>query len=378
MSRPRSRTLRIAAHNGAPEWGGAEIAVSRLLAALQERGHQVRLFCNRPMVAERAAEYGLEAPLLHVGGDLSLFSAVRVARALHGFDADVLLIGTFRKTLHLAIGAKAARVPVLSRIGASTDVPRNAKYRWLFRRMVDHTVVSAHDVEAAYRAILPDLPEGRIEVIYKGIEAPATAPDRAEARRRLGLDPQAVVVGTVARLDPAKRLDRFVEAVARVPGCVAVMAGDGPLRAPLEEQARRLGEIDRIHFLGHIDDPWTVLAALDVLVLSSDRESMANAMIEALVMGVPVITTPVSGARETLVDGVDPFAPPGRVISDFSPGNLAGALERVVHEPALRERMSIAARKRADALFSFGPYVDRWEAALTRVAKTRTETGRRP
>ncbi|MEQ9569541.1 MAG: hypothetical protein RLN75_05080, partial [Longimicrobiales bacterium] len=75
------RTLRIAAHNGAPEWGGAEIAVSRLLAALQDRGHTVRFLCNRPLVAERAAAFGLETPILRVGGDLSLLSSFRVARA---------------------------------------------------------------------------------------------------------------------------------------------------------------------------------------------------------------------------------------------------------------------------------------------------------
>lgn len=368
------RHLRIAAHNGAPVWGGAEIAVSRLLAALQDRGHEVRFFCNRPLVAEKAAAYGLDTPLLHVGGDASLVSSVRVARALHRFDADVLVVGTFRKTLHLALGAKAAFVPVVSRIGLSGDVPRNAKYRWLFRRVVDHTVVSATDVAETYRALLPGLPPERVEVIPKGIEVPDGVPDRHEARARLGLDPDAVVVGAVARLVTQKRLDRFVEAVARVPGCIAVVAGEGPCRSELEEQARHLGQVDRIRFLGHLDDPWPVFAALDVLVVSSDRESMANTMLEAMAMGVPVVSTPVSGAHDALVDGVDPQVPPGRVTSDFSPGNLASALQRLVHEPTLRARMSDAARERARTRHDMDRYVDRWEATLQRVAKPRERT----
>ena len=363
------RPLKIAAHNGAPEWGGAEIAVSRLLAALRERGHTVRLFCNRSLVAERAAEYGVDTARLYVGGDLSLVSSIRVARALHRFDADVLLVGTFRKTLHLALGAKAAVVPVVSRIGLSTDVPRNAKYRWLFRRVVRHTVVSATDVAEAYRALLPGLPADRLEVIPKGISVPDDVPDRAEARRSLGLPEGAVVVGLVGRLVRQKRVDRFIEAVARVPGCIAVVVGDGPDRADLEGQARHFGEVDRIRFLGRLDDPWPALAALDVLVVSSDRESMANVMLEALALGVPVLSTPVSGAHDVLVDGVDPAAPPGRVTSDFGPGTLAAGLQRLVHEPALRERMSRAARERIRERFSMEEYVTRWEATLRRVAR---------
>lgn len=364
--------MRIAAHNGAPIWGGAEIAVSRLLAALQERGHTVRFFCNRPLVAERAAAYGLETPILRVGGDISLVSSVRVARALHRFEADVLLVGTFRKTLHLALGAKAAGVPVVSRIGLSGDVPRNAKYRWLFRRVVHRTVVSATDVAAEYRRILPTLADDRLQVIPKGMEVPDGVPDRAEARARLGLDPSAVVVGALARLVPEKRLDRFIEAVARVPGCIALIAGDGPERAGLEEQARQLGEIDRIRFLGHLDDPWPLYAALDLLVVSSDRESMANTMMEALASGVPVLSTPVSGARDVLVEGVDPDTPPGRVVSGFAPGILSTALQRIVHEPDLRRRMADAARRRAVEHFDMKTYVDRWEATLREVAGTRS------
>lgn len=359
-----SRTLRIAAHNGAPEWGGAEIAVSRLLAGLKERGHHTHLFCNRPLVQERAATYGIDTSRLHVGGDASLVSSLQVARALKRYEADLLLVGTFRKTLHLALGARLAGVPVVSRIGQSTDLPRNAKYRWLFRSAIDRVVVSATDVAKSYRTALPDLPDDRVTVIPKGIEVPAGVPDRAGARASLGLPPAAVVVGIVARLVPEKRVERFIEAVARVPGCVALIVGDGPCRDALARQVGLIGEIDRIRFLGHVDDPWPIFAALDLLVVSSERESMANTMMEALASGVPVISTPVSGARDVLVEGVDPAAPPGRVVADFGASGLATALQRIVHDPALRQAMSAAASERARELYSMDRYLDRWEQLL--------------
>ncbi|MEK9499437.1 glycosyltransferase [Gemmatimonadota bacterium DH-20] len=361
---PSVRPLRIAAHNGAPEWGGAEIAVSRLLAGLQQRGHTVHLFCNRPLVQERAAAFGIETSRLHVGGDVALASSFQVARALKRFEAEVLLVGTFRKTLHLALGARAAGVPVVSRIGQSTDLPRNAKYRWLFRRAVDRVVVSASDVAAAYRAALPDLPDDRVVVVPKGIEVPDGVPDRSAARAALGLPEGAVVVGAVARLVREKRIDRFVEAVARVPGCIALIAGDGPEREALERQVRLIGEIDRIRFLGHVNDPWPIFAALDLLVISSERESMANIMMEALASAVPVISTPVSGARDVLVEGVDTAAPPGRVVADYGASGLGTALQRIVHDPALRRAMSAAALERARSRYSMDGYLDRWESEL--------------
>lgn len=359
--------LRIAAHNGAPEWGGAEIAVARLLAGLQERGHQVHLFCNRSLVEERAAPYGIETSHLHVGGDASLVSTVKVARALHRYQSDVLLVGTFRKTLHLALGARAARVPVVSRIGQSTDLPRNAKYRWLFRKAIERVVVSAADVAHSYRTLLPDLPGERVVTIPKGIAVPDNLPTRDEARARLGIPREAVVVGAVARLVPEKRIEHFIEAVARVPGCLALIVGDGPCREALERQVRLIGEIDRIRFLGQVDDPWPVFASLDLLVVSSQRESMANAMMEALAMGVPVISTPVSGAHEVLGGNGD--APAGQVVSHFGPAGLATTLQRMVHDPELRRTMSEAARARAANHHAMDRYITRWEELLRVVVR---------
>ena len=153
-------------------------------------------------------------------------------------------------------------------------------------------------------------------------------------------------------------------AVARVPGCLALIVGDGPERAALERQVGGIGEIDRIRFLGQVDNPWPIFAALDLLVVSSERESMANTMMEALATGVPVISTPVSGAHDVLVNGVDRAVPPGRVVADFGPSGLAATLQRIVHDPGLRRSMSEAARERARSGHGMERYLTRWEDVL--------------
>ena len=107
MSRQDRAPLRIIAHNGAPEWGGGEIALTHLLLGLAGRGHRVTLLCNRRLVAEAARERGVETRLLRLGGDLAVHDAVRLALVLRRERPDVVIVGTFRK-LWLAAAALSA------------------------------------------------------------------------------------------------------------------------------------------------------------------------------------------------------------------------------------------------------------------------------
>lgn len=361
--------LRIGAHNGAPEWGGAEIAVSRLLQGLQERGHDVRFWCSRALVAKRAREYGLDTPRLHVGGDVALHHALRVSSALKGWDADVLVVGTFRKMLHLALGGGLAGVPVVARIGMSTDLPRNAKYRLLFRHRIAHTVVNSRTLKEAYLRALPELPPDRITVIHKGVEAPLDMPSREEARAALGLTADDRVVGGVGRMVKDKRFDRWLHVLSDLPGDVkGVLVGDGPLRPELHKRAAELGVAERLRFTGFLPSPWSALAAMDLLLLTSDRESMANVVLEAMAVGVPTVSTPVDGSGEALAAD-DEGGRAGLVTPDFTPGALRRTTSALLDDRDELDRLSRRALERNRAMFSPEVSVTRWEEVLAAVAR---------
>lgn len=356
------RRLRVVAHNGAHLWGGGEVAVARILRSLAERGHRVQLLCNDPVVARGAAEMGVPARLARLGGDLSVHHALRLAAALRG--ADAFLLGTFKK---LWLGALAARLAgvgrVVARIGLESDRPRNLKYRWLLRRGWIHTVVlNAESMRPAYEGVA-GLPAHRVRVIVGGVSAPARSRPAGAVRAELGLAPDAPVIGAVSRLAEQKRLDRLLHALTMLdPATHCVLAGEGPAARELRVLAERLGISARVHLLGFRRDVGDVLDALDLFVVSSDREGMAGAMLEALAAGVPVVSTRVSGAEEALAPLPDGSRP--GIVTERDPAALAGAVRLLLEDPALRRRASDAARARAAARFSPEEAARCWEQVL--------------
>lgn len=350
----------IVAHVGARVWGGAERAVSGLLAGLQSRGHRVLLLCNDPVVAEPARARGLPAEILPLGGDASVHHAARLARRLRGLKPDALLVGMFKKVWLAGLAGRMAGVPrTVARIGLESDVPRNAKYRFAFRRLVDHVVVVAERLAPAYASYVP----GRVSVIPNAVHVPARRLPEGALRASLGIAPDALVVGAIARLAAQKRLDRLLEAVAGLPEAVhCVIAGEGPCEGDLRAQAAARGIAARVHFLGYHGDVADVLGALDVFAVTSQQEGMSNAMLEALAAGVPVVSTPVSGTEEALRPEPGGVAP-GMVV-DFDAGAVADALRTVLEDRALREAMGVAAAGRAARDFSFPRMLDRWEQVL--------------
>lgn len=352
----------IAAHNGARIWGGAERATVALLAGLRDRGHRVVLYCNDPLVRDNADRRGVPALLRPLGGDVALHDAFALARTLRADRPDVLIVGTFKKLWLAALAARIAGVRVIARIGLETDVPRSAKYRFVLRHWVDAVVLNADRIRTAYLA-LPGWDERRVQVIYNGVRAPERHRAKGAVREELGVAPDVVLVGSVGRLAVQKRFDRLLDAVAALPRSVhLVVAGDGELRAELEARAAEAGLAGRVHLLGHREDVGDVLDALDVYVVASDREGMSNSMLEALAAGLPVVSTPVSGATPALEPSRDGSAPGWMV--DFSSASLAEAIAHLAADAELRARMGAAARVRAAERFDFERMVDAWEGVL--------------
>ncbi len=147
------------------------------------------------------------------------------------------------------------------------------------------------------------IPEQRIRVHHTGVDLARFAPaDRAIGKAALGITGPLVV--SLGALIPRKGHDIVMDAVAAIPGAHLMIAGEGPERAALTARIAALGAQGRIHLLGaipHGELP-ALLAAADVMALASASEGLANAWVEALACGTPIVITAAGGAAEVVTD----------------------------------------------------------------------------
>lgn len=178
------------------------------------------------------------------------------------------------------------------------------------------------------------LPREKITLHRTGLDRTAFCPrDKAAARAALKLPNGAPVLITVGALIPRKGQAHALSALAQLPDAVLLLAGAGPDETALRQQAARLGLAERVRFLGavpHGDLP-ILLSAADVFVLSTASEGLANAWVEALACGVPVVTTPLPGAIELLTDPAF-----GRLVAREG-GAIASAVRELLAAPPPRE-----------------------------------------
>lgn len=182
--------------------------------------------------------------------------------------------------------------------------------------------------------------------------------DGARFRAGLGIDagtPMLLFVGRVAHEKNIEFLLIALEQVRRrVPSAVLVIAGEGPARPRLERVTERLGLRGNVHFVGYLDRRTALLdcyAAADAFVFASRTETQGLVLLEAMAVGLPVVSTAVMGTR----DIVGPRR--GALVPDDDERSFADAIERLVGEPALRARLAQEARD----------YVREWHAdALAR------------
>ena len=226
----------------------------------------------------------------------------------------------------------------------------NTLGKWLLRRADTIRVGTTH--EAAKLATWGIDPE-RIYIAPVPVDLERFRDAPPDPRLRQGLAHGGAVVLNASRLVPQKDLPTLLRAAVLVrrqrPGTRFVIAGDGPLRAELEELAATLGVSEGVRFLGRIDRVAMpgLFAACDVLAVSSVYEGTSLVAVEAAASGKPVVTTQVAGAADTVLDGQT-----GRIVPLQHPGALAEALLSILADPARAARMGEAGRAHVGERFA--------------------------
>jgi glycosyltransferase involved in cell wall biosynthesis len=222
--------------------------------------------------------------------------------------------------------------------------------RFVARYATDRVIsVSAELRDHLTQYLRPD----KIAVIPNGLDPGSARSDLSvnEAKRRLNIPEDCLVVGSAGRLEPVKRLDIFLAAAegiaTRIQKSRFVILGDGREGQRLRQIALEKGLVNRVLFLGHRNDAQDVLRAFDVFILCSDHEGIPMILLEALQLGVPVVARRVGGIPEVLRNGMS-----GILVDSGEPQALADASLRLLQDGELRKRLAQAGSARVAEDFS--------------------------
>lgn len=324
------RTLRVAAALGA-EFRHSLVALDGQLAALEQ------------------AAPGLELRVVPAPPRAGAWKSFRALRELlRREQPDALLTYNWGAIEAAAAGRSLGLAVQHHEDGFRPDeVLRQKQRRVWFRRLVlarCELVVPSRVLE---RIALDTwkLARERVHCIPNGIRLePYAAPlGNAELRARVGLPREACVVGTVAHLRAEKNIARLLGALAHAPGLHALVIGDGPERAALEQRAAELGLGARAHFAGHQNELADWYRACDLFALSSDTEQMPVSLLEAMASALPVAATDVGDVRAMLPPEQHAFlvAPAAGAEGERA---LAAALVALASDAQLRARFARPSR----------------------------------
>lgn len=215
--------------------------------------------------------------------------------------------------------------------------------RWLARR-TDRIVANSSGVRDFY--VRHGLPAEKFVVIPNGI-MPVEVGDVARDRllSELGLPANARLIGAVGRLWPQKRLKDLIWAADLLKvirdDVHLLIIGEGPHRRRLEHYRRQVRIEDKVHFLGHRGDVSRLMRHFDVVWLGSEYEGMPNVVMEAMMAGVPVVATDISGNRDLIVNGETGFLAP---VGDRAA--FARQTKKLLEDHELARRQGAAGRER--------------------------------
>jgi len=196
-------------------------------------------------------------------------------------------------------------------------------------------------------------------VVHNGID-PETKPSMPphEIRKKWGISEDDILIGTVGSLIKRKRLNDLIEAISiaanknghTIIKCIII--GEGPERENLVDLVKRKNLHDKVIFTGFQLDAVSYINAMDIFVLTSEKEGLPRVILESMLMGKPVVASNVTGPVELVVDGETGFLVPVR-----HPEVFADCVLKLIENHELREQMGEKARRRVIENFSIEKYV---------------------
>ena len=370
------RQATVALISTARGWHGGEAQAALLAHGLRQRGFDCLIFAR--------ADEAFAERMVDAGFDVSTFSGRanhpralwQVRRRLRAIRPEIIHYNDSHAVTTGLFATAGLRIPV--RVGARRVVfPIHSA--WRYRCACDRVICVSHTVERVCQA--GGLNSKHTCVVYDGSDVKRIAAGcRDRGRASLQAQNDDLLLLCVASLTPPKGHADLIVAMSHLhthhPKLRLVLAGDGPLRAPLQAQANRLGIADRVSFLGYRDDIPDLLQAADAVVTASHEEGLCSSVIDTMLAERPLVTTDIAPILEVIrtSTGLTAATTPAA-----SPTRLAAAIQNLLANPDATQARTARAMRRAMQRFTSDRMVDDTLAVydeLLSSARTRRKHGR--
>lgn len=349
----QTKKIRVLLITDEMEVGGTQRQIVHIARSLDKTRFEatVLYFCNRSFLVDELESAGVcvievaKRKRVDIG-----FLRKLVARLKEG-GFDVVHCFAFTGELWGAIARRflprALRPALITSVRNKYDWYSPLQWRIKRWAALESTVVVANSVAGGEHAREKmQLPHGAIAVVYNGVADVSVGLTDRDAT----VSNEAVKVLFVGRLVEQKNVPLLLRAMhllfrkhgARDMPLRLLLAGDGPLRSVLERQAVSLGLGCCVEFVGESSDTPALMRASDFIVSPSFREGLSNVILEAMMMGRPVIATAVGGSVELVEVGET-----GILFESNNEIELAEAMQNLVDDQDLREKLGVAGRRRA-------------------------------
>jgi glycosyltransferase involved in cell wall biosynthesis len=341
-------------------WGGMEMSMTVTAERLRSRGHEIVPVCypGSP-IEERLRALDFEPLLFDLWGKFHPFKAFQLSRIINGAEVDIVHTDYSRDLFTLVPALKMAKpTPLVLHKHVGTKNPKNLPvHPWLYNR-VDCAIGISEVIVRNLVETHPLRPD-QVMLIHHGIDLERFKPDpkrRQALREELGVGEDGLLVGIVGRLQRHKGHLEFLEVAKRLvprhPGVKFVIVGEATRGE--DEEANEVVDVleaaglgDRLILTGYRDDVPDLLGAMDVFLFPTHAEAFGLVIVEAMAMGVPVVSSNCDGVPDIVVEGETGF-----LVEPTHVPALTEAVEDLLTDPSKRAAFGAAGRERALRLFS--------------------------
>ncbi|MFD2112739.1 glycosyltransferase [Thiorhodococcus fuscus] len=348
--------MRILHVEGGRHLYGGSFQVLHLLRGLAARGHENLLACPRGCALASAAEPVAEVHDMPMHGDVDPLMTARLHRLIRASRPDLVhLHSRIGADVMGGLAARLARVPVIH-----TRRVDNPEPRWLVAlkyRLHDRVIAIS---EGIGRVLVGEgLPPAKLRLARSAVdfESYARPCDRSLVAERLGVEPDALLIGVVAQLIQRKGhavlLDALPPLLDAHPDLRVVFLGQGPLADPLRERIAREGLAERVILAGFRDDLDVLLPCFDLIVHPALMEGLGVSLLQAASAGVPIVASRAGGIPEAVRHGEN-----GLLVPPGDSAALGEAIGSLLSGPERRRELGDAGRALMVREFSIDAMVE--------------------